>query len=335
MRPFERNIPKFIEDLITNRENYKEMPNIAPLWSAQLKELTELFIVTQKTIPNLVYLDKISKNFSDVLIVGDIHGDLDSLLKIIEPFLQENVASLLFLGDYVDRGDYNFLCLLLIVSLSIAWPERVVLLRGNHEDVDINQIFGFYQELEIFFPISSEFQKVLSSIDEIYNHMSLIAITPQNSVCMHAGIPKTLTNLGLFDHFPKPHSKMNRNYAEFSPTHIKKAFEAFVQIRWNDPTKVPKFPTARSYHGYYFYNRDDTYAFLEENHQQRIIKSHESLRGGFQEMFDNRLYHIFSTEPYDSKIEKAFVIHEYNHNKIFLRDLDFNQVKILEPQSHL
>ena len=63
------------------------------------------------------------------------------------PFLNGEVEGLVFLGDYVDRGPYSLVNFLFALSLFLAWPEKVILLRGNLEDIEINAIYGFFKEL--------------------------------------------------------------------------------------------------------------------------------------------------------------------------------------------
>lgn len=66
---------------------------------------------------------------------GDIHGDLDALLRIEGqlPTLDEG-DTLVFVGDYVDRGPRSAQVIDHIRNLRKRTPAKVVTLRGNHED---------------------------------------------------------------------------------------------------------------------------------------------------------------------------------------------------------
>jgi hypothetical protein len=324
MRPFDRRfVPKFIQSFVENPSVYLIMKDISPFTLHQLAQIWIQYQKVSQEISNIVFLEKIhSVNFDNLLIVGDTHGDLNSTLRIVRPFFEGKVDSILFLGDYVDRGEQSYLNLFFLICLSILWPERIILLRGNHEDLELNLLFGFYKELQNYFPINKEFQAVLAIINAIYNLMSLVAITPKHSVCMHAGIPKSIPPLKLFEQIPKPHIE----YRNISDKKLKKnLFDAFIQVRWNDPIKTSlEMKDELSYHGHFYYTLNEVKQFLELNNQKRIIRSHEDIRGGYQEVFSDVLYHVFSSEPYFGQIKKAFTIHENKNGDIELMDLDFN-----------
>ncbi len=66
---------------------------------------------------------------------GDIHGDLEALLRVEKqlPTLDQG-DTLVFLGDYVDRGPSSAQVIEHLRSLPKRTPAKVVTLRGNHED---------------------------------------------------------------------------------------------------------------------------------------------------------------------------------------------------------
>jgi hypothetical protein len=74
----------------------------------------------------------------NLVIVGDIHGDLRSLYNILrdidfESFLANPNNKMIFLGDYIDRGSNSIGVLYIVSRLKKEYPESVILMRGNHE----------------------------------------------------------------------------------------------------------------------------------------------------------------------------------------------------------
>jgi serine/threonine-protein phosphatase 2B catalytic subunit len=52
----------------------------------------------------------------------------------------------LFLGDYVDRGAFSVEVCLVLFAMKVRWPDRVWLLRGNHESRLLTTHFDFAKE---------------------------------------------------------------------------------------------------------------------------------------------------------------------------------------------
>lgn len=73
--------------------------------------------------------------------IGDIHGDLTALHTLFDrlPALTGD-DTIVFLGDYVDRGPESAGVVAFVRELAARGPAKVVALRGNHEDAWIQVI---------------------------------------------------------------------------------------------------------------------------------------------------------------------------------------------------
>ncbi|MCW2368525.1 serine/threonine protein phosphatase 1 [Sphingobium sp. B1D7B] len=76
-----------------------------------------------------------------VYAIGDIHGRLDLLLELIDLIAADDHSrgptgstQLVFLGDYVDRGQDSKGVIDYVLQLRDWWPN-ILCLRGNHEEV--------------------------------------------------------------------------------------------------------------------------------------------------------------------------------------------------------
>ena len=75
-------------------------------------------------------------------IIGDIHGYLDHLTSLVNQ-IRDRIApddTLIFLGDYIDRGPWSCETVDYLISLSRIY--KTVFLRGNHEDMLARYLAG-------------------------------------------------------------------------------------------------------------------------------------------------------------------------------------------------
>jgi hypothetical protein len=86
----------------------------------------------------------------NVRYIGDLHGDFTALEFILNKRELEKNPEIryVFLGDYVDRGPDGLRILIELVKLKKQYPDRVFLLKGNHELEEMNFRDGFLKDLK-------------------------------------------------------------------------------------------------------------------------------------------------------------------------------------------
>jgi len=122
---------------------------------------------------------------SNIAFFGDLHGCVHDVLGSLEElkkdgYLDDNFKVLdkdnyetyiIFLGDYVDRGPYGLEVIYTLLQLKNANPDRVFMVRGNHEDANINIHGGFISELIKKLKLGGSFDVWESKTYKIIEHL--------------------------------------------------------------------------------------------------------------------------------------------------------------------
>lgn len=81
------------------------------------------------------------------IIIGDIHGCNQKLSPLLDKVKPEMEDRLILLGDLFDRGSESWEVFQTVQKLNESLGERLVLLKGNHEDYLMTENLTFSQKL--------------------------------------------------------------------------------------------------------------------------------------------------------------------------------------------
>lgn len=259
---------RFIEII----ESYSE-ENIIEL----IKDVEKIFDLEN----NLIHIPK-----GKTMVVGDLHGDLNTLKKIIQEFFHGKFKTLLFLGDYIDRGAKQVEVINVLFYYKKKMPNRIILLRGNHEDPIINRQYGFYDEIRLKFSNNKE---IFRRYNQVFSRLPIAALTWNKIFCVHAGIPEGLECIEEINFLPQNQEVIKH--------------PIISQLLWNDPKEKGKnFKKSNRGQGIKTFGKEAFSNFIERNQIKYIIRSHEKFKNGYKKYFNDKLISIFSSQSYSKKV---------------------------------
>jgi hypothetical protein len=213
-----------------------------------------------------------------LIVIGDIHGDYGVLSTILskidyERYLSDDHNKLIFLGDYIDRGQRSPQVLYTVCFLKARFPQSVILIRGNHEAPDefpfpshdfpfrIMDLFGQDRSMALYY------QKILPFFHALY----LSVVIEDCFVIVHGGVPTQLPNDG--QEAIETLSSAQANYM---------TCENMEEILWNDPRDSimnnENFERSRRGIGKHF-GRSVSQTWLRRLDAKVILRGHEPCEG--------------------------------------------------------
>ncbi len=226
------------------------------------------YSMRKKELPRGLSHTILPPHLPEVLVVGDLHGDYETLVRIIARFVSPQTW-VVFLGDYVDRGRRQLDVLVKVLELKLRYPDRIVLLRGNHEDDRMNRYYGFYGQVP---------WEIYEKCQYLFKMLDLFALWPNKLFFVHGGIPRLNS---------------------YSLTSLLKE-EVADDLVWNDPNQKNDYwlPNPRGI-GWLF-PPSAVKEFCRKIRVKAVVRGHE-VRSGCEEVteetkrFSGMLYTVFST----------------------------------------
>ena len=272
------NVDAIIEKLLSVRGN-------KPGKQVDLKE-DEIKFLIDKSLPIIKEQKMLVELEAPLHVCGDIHGQYYDLLRIFEHCGYPGEFSYLFLGDYVDRGKQSLETVCLLLCYKIKFPEKVTLLRGNHESSVTNRIYGFYDECKRRYNV-----RIWRSFTDLFNWLPVAALIDEKILCMHGGLSPELKNL--------------QNITDISrPTDIPDT-GLLCDLLWSDPDKDVLEYDENDRGVSVIFGEKIVQDFNKKNDLDLIIRAHQVVDDGYEFFAQRQLITIFSAPNYCGEFDNS------------------------------
>lgn len=235
-------------------------------------------------------------------VFGDIHGHFRDLLLLLHDFgfPTGHGPTYIFNGDWVDRGKHQLEVVCLLFALKMAYPEQIILNRGNHEDSAQNSHMGATGFLDkCNAELASFSSDVYNKISETFEWLPLGCVISDKIFVVHGGIGDGRWLVEDVQLTPRP------------LTHDALASQPVLyNLLWSDPLAedgcngfgVHDSPRDNHAHLVKAFGQDVTEYFLASNGLDMVIRSHEARPHGcgYEVMHSGKCLRVFSARDYEN-----------------------------------
>ncbi|KAI3388791.1 hypothetical protein SNEBB_005231 [Seison nebaliae] len=214
-----------------------------------------------------------------VTVCGDVHGQFYDLMELFRMGGDAPQTNYLFMGDYVDRGYYSVETVSLLVCLKVRYPQRITILRGNHESRQITQVYGFYDECVRKYSNTN----VWKYFTDLFDYFPLVAIIEDTIFCLHGGLSPSINTIDTIKDLERikevPHEG------------------AMCDLLWSDPDDRCGWGSSQRGAGYTF-GEDVSAAFNYQNGLTTIARAHQLVMDGYAWTHKENVVTVFSAPNY-------------------------------------
>ncbi|KAM7495605.1 hypothetical protein LguiB_030214 [Lonicera macranthoides] len=229
-------------------------------------------------------------------ICGDIHGqfyDMKELFKVGGDCPKTNY---LFLGDFVDRGFYSVETFLLLLALKVRYPDRITLIRGNHESRQITQVYGFYDEcLRKYGSVN-----VWRYCTDIFDYLSLSALIENKIFSVHGGLSPAINTLDQIRTIDRKQEVPHDG--------------GMCDLLWSDPEDIVDGWGLSPRGAGFLFGGSVVTTFNHSNNIDYICRAHQLVMEGYKWMFNNQIVTVWSAPNYCYRCGNVAAILELDEN---------------------
>jgi len=344
-RDFARHILRYLDQFFIRIAEHTTMSDPTHKWKEgkliPKEDLLRLFKLLTRILndePTLLHLHPA------VYVLGDLHGNYFDLMTFAQGMgllkaPQIVPAKFLFLGDYVDRGPHSLETLVWICAMKLLYPDKIFMLRGNHEFVDQNTMDGDETDLYFAPQVKQEYGEadgnlIVEEANKMFCYLPLAAVIDNSIFCAHGGIPRALSEkeFSKGDFLEQVIGTIRRPINAWWTLDDARVFD----LVYADPAsardeikrkavELPGFVAGKRGDDHVMWTREGTKKFFRRTGLTHIIRAHECSETGVSIKHSGRVFTVFSSSGYNTDTGAAAVlIHNEKLQIIFVDNTGFH-----------